>query len=518
MKKILTFIISTVLLFAIYITLIDPIIFGKLIEKRSPFADIREKIASIVNSGSDGDEDNSETVGGSAGGGGSIVTPSNGIDYVYYTQDKSVTGLTGACLLTSFAMLITNAGRIVGTPKEYGPVDVYLANKTIKAAEAAVKTEDDKQKKIVDAATAAADKQKDLAEELRVAMLDEQSKELDALNKKYNEYITTFKNDEEKKLQINEWYYNERLKIAVKYIDKEIDEEERLVKEVAEKQKLLDATSREKITTKFAEIDKDAEKQLYTAEREKTATTSPWGDIDTEIAKLENVKSITQQILTSKLDAIDTELKAVEISEERRAELLAQRVVLEETTKQQLDQLNAQYEAQQKKRTQTIASFSVQAFTQALAGASQLISALQANIDTTTEEGFEKSKEMQKANVWINTASGILSAIASAWQLGPIAGAIVGSINAAFTLATGIAQIANINKQKFDSASAIGGSSSTPSVTPYINQSLPVTYTRNVQSNSETENLNQPIRAYVVESDLNDAQKREMARQQNSEF
>ena len=128
MKKFLTFIISTVLLFAIYITLIDPIIFGKLIEKRSPFADIREKIVSMVNSGSGGDEDNSETVGGIAGGGGSIVTPSNGIDYVYYTQDKSVTGLTGACLLTSFAMLITNAGRIVGTPKEYGPVDVYLAN------------------------------------------------------------------------------------------------------------------------------------------------------------------------------------------------------------------------------------------------------------------------------------------------------------------------------------------------------------------------------------------------------
>ena len=136
MKRFLTFIISTVLLFAIYITVLDPIIFGKLLERESPFSEIREQLVSMVNFNSDGDEKVSggtSSVGGSGssgggGSGGSSVTPSNGINYVYYTQDKSVTGLTGACLLTSFAMLITNAGRIVGTPKEYGPVDVYLAN------------------------------------------------------------------------------------------------------------------------------------------------------------------------------------------------------------------------------------------------------------------------------------------------------------------------------------------------------------------------------------------------------
>ena len=131
MKRFFVFVISSVLIFSIYIALIDPIIFGKLTEKRSPFASIREKAISLIDGlKKDNDEEPSSSGSGSTvkPGGSQEVSGPEGIEYVYYTQDKSVTGLTGACLLTSFAMLITNAGRIVGTPKEYGPVDVYLAN------------------------------------------------------------------------------------------------------------------------------------------------------------------------------------------------------------------------------------------------------------------------------------------------------------------------------------------------------------------------------------------------------
>ena len=47
---------------------------------------------------------------------------------VYYNQSKSEIGYSQGCLLTSYAMVITNAGRYTGNSKEYDPVDLYLAN------------------------------------------------------------------------------------------------------------------------------------------------------------------------------------------------------------------------------------------------------------------------------------------------------------------------------------------------------------------------------------------------------
>ena len=48
--------------------------------------------------------------------------------YVWCTQKTSLLGFHSGCLLTSYSMLIINAGRHVGTEKNYDPVDVYLGN------------------------------------------------------------------------------------------------------------------------------------------------------------------------------------------------------------------------------------------------------------------------------------------------------------------------------------------------------------------------------------------------------
>jgi len=47
---------------------------------------------------------------------------------VYYNQSKDEIGYSEGCLLTSYAMVITNAGRYTGNRKEYNPIDLYLAN------------------------------------------------------------------------------------------------------------------------------------------------------------------------------------------------------------------------------------------------------------------------------------------------------------------------------------------------------------------------------------------------------
>jgi hypothetical protein len=48
--------------------------------------------------------------------------------FVWCTQKTSLLGFSSGCLLTSYSMLIINAGRYIGTEKNYDPVDVYLAN------------------------------------------------------------------------------------------------------------------------------------------------------------------------------------------------------------------------------------------------------------------------------------------------------------------------------------------------------------------------------------------------------
>ena len=181
MKKLFSGIMLIAILFVLYVSVIDPFVYQKAMYGGTPFMDMinnfKDKIEDLYgedenSSGSGGSVNSGSVVPGNQGGNTTGSTPSGGtpsggtpsggttgetpgggtakpspepaptpaptpapgntsglpINYKYYTQDKSVTGLTGACLLTSFAMLITNAGRYYNSPKEYGPVDVYLAN------------------------------------------------------------------------------------------------------------------------------------------------------------------------------------------------------------------------------------------------------------------------------------------------------------------------------------------------------------------------------------------------------
>ena len=156
------------------------------------------------------------------------------------------------------------------------------------------------------------------------------------------------------------------------------------------------------------------------------------------------------------------------------------------------------------------------AFTQALSSASQIIGAIQAGIDTTTEEGFEKNKKLQKAQAWINIAQGILTAISTGMQLGPILGPIIGAANAATVATVGAIQISNINKQKFNGESPISTETFTPSIN--LGETMPIQYTRELLTDSETTNLNKEQRVYVLESDISNTQENVKVKESNSSF
>lgn len=127
--------------------------------------------------------------------------------------------------------------------------------------------------------------------------------------------------------------------------------------------------------------------------------------------------------------------------------------------------------------------------------------------DTSSKEGFETQKKMQISATVMNMLSGIMSAWASAMQLGPIAGPIFGAINTAATAALGSVQIAKISQQKFGQKQNGSGSANTSSAAVSNMIMPPVQYSNAVQGAS-TEGAIKDTKVYVTETDIADTQKK----------
>ena len=124
---------------------------------------------------------------------------------------------------------------------------------------------------------------------------------------------------------------------------------------------------------------------------------------------------------------------------------------------------------------------------------------------------FENVKRLRMAEVIINTLAGATAAFMGWQDKGQPWGAIIGAVQAAATLASGWAQLRQIQDTEFGSTKSGGGGSTmmaqvTP-VMPDYNPQMSGTLT----GQQETEELvnaitEKPIRAYVVESDITNAQ------------
>lgn len=126
--------------------------------------------------------------------------------------------------------------------------------------------------------------------------------------------------------------------------------------------------------------------------------------------------------------------------------------------------------------------------------------------DTSSKEGFETQKKMQISATVMNMLSGIMSAWASAMQLGPIAGPIFGAINTAATAALGGVQIAKISQQKFGQKQ--NGGSATPSSGAVNNMIMPPVQYSNAVQGASTEGAIKDTKVYVTETDIADTQRK----------
>ena len=148
----------------------------------------------------------------------------------------------------------------------------------------------------------------------------------------------------------------------------------------------------------------------------------------------------------------------------------------------------------------------------AIGAASQVTQALADQEDSSTKEGFDRQKNLQKASVILSGIQGSVAAVTNAIRdLGFPAGPIVGGTMATAIAGMTAAQVAAIERTSFEGS---GTTSSAPSVsvTPVvsgIDESLP---TQTVVTNQQDQ------RVYILESDIQSSNKRVKVREENTTF
>lgn len=135
------------------------------------------------------------------------------------------------------------------------------------------------------------------------------------------------------------------------------------------------------------------------------------------------------------------------------------------------------------------------------AGTSGLLNGI---ADMLEEEG-KSAKNLRIAAATIDMISGAVTAFSTAQQLGPIAGPIVGAINAAAVVASGLANIAKIRATNVskDAAPTSSAPAQATVSAPALETAVPTTTVINgARTETALNRASQPSRVYVVQSDI----------------
>lgn len=374
-----------------------------------------------------------------------------------------------------------------------------------------------------------------IAEEARKALIDTQEEELAEAERIYNEKKAKLEKFGYSTVELTEAYEKQKLEIITKY---------------AEKQKAIDdkkAADTEKLQTNLLDSIKNSLSQISTNSSlaEKTTNTKfdekslvldnndTIGAIQLEIDKTLELQLIREQAFNEQMAQIQAVLDAEKerdlLTAEQEAELQKQydtlqqeKVLATAEATNQINALNKQMIEQQKADNIELAQNITTTFTSALNAASNILSAVQEGIDTTNKEGFEKNKNLQIANATIQAIVGITTALAGAYttKTGPWDIPLAYLQAATIAATTGI-QIANIKKQTYDGSGSSGNLNGGVGVSPNISMAdmIPINYTKDVLTDTETAELNKQNKVYVVEeSDITETQRNVKVKEDNASF
>jgi hypothetical protein len=142
-----------------------------------------------------------------------------------------------------------------------------------------------------------------------------------------------------------------------------------------------------------------------------------------------------------------------------------------------------------------------------------------ADEEELSKEEQKKVKNLRIAGATMDMLSGIVGAISSTAGMGPVGWAL-GAIQAGIITTTGIMNIQKIKNTDVTggSTSSLGGGASvTPNIGSYSSE-LPVNYTRNITTSSEMDELNKEQKVYILESDIQESNKKVSIRESESSF
>ena len=254
----------------------------------------------------------------------------------------------------------------------------------------------------------------------------------------------------------------------------------------------------------------DDQRNAESAEKSKSdALTAQY---EKEQAYLEKRKGLLQEMLQAETDP----QKRLDIEQQ----IIDTEISMEEGKYNELARLGDEAnkkEAERQQRRQAIFAAGAQAASSIL---NSIADAYEAN-DEKAAENEDKIKALRITAAVIDTIQGAVTAFATAQQLGPIAGPIIGGINAAAVTAMGIANIQKIKNTKIGDANASvdGGGTGRATASPAAySAENPFNYTRQVTGASEVEELNRDQRVYILESDIQASNRRVEIREQETSF
>lgn len=204
------------------------------------------------------------------------------------------------------------------------------------------------------------------------------------------------------------------------------------------------------------------------------------------LKQLENETLTTDQrkLIKLELDSIDEQLTENEIDRENKKNKVRENV-------------NKQYQESIKARL-------------------ALASKVAGSMATIWGEESKVGKGFATAQALIDTYSAANSAYSAMAGI-PIVGPALGAAAAAAAIAAGIANVKKI--WEVDETSGASASSASASVAaPAALNTAPVEYTRNLLGDKETDLLNEPVKCYVVESDITNAQTKVAVTESNASF
>lgn len=361
--------------------------------------------------------------------------------------------------------------------------------------------------------------------EIEYLNMSAMNKELADLKKIYEEKYAIVKGNEEAINKLKQWYSAETFKIEEKYRKQELEQNKQVVQEI---NKIDEDRIKKSYNTDISQSKSYTDTRTQQVSSYFDNAIANYGDdrivaINLEIEKTLQLQKIQEDGYNAQIAMIQEVLTSSILSAESRTEyeqqlldLQAERINKTSENNNIIAQLNKELVNEQIAQNKVLKQNIISTYTSSLSTVQSILGALSDGIDTTNREGFEKNKKLQKANATIGMLVGITNALSGAfttksgpWDL------ILAGIQASAIATSGAIQIANINKQRFD-----GGDADSVSVTPNmnINDSMPIQYTRELLTDTETTELNKSTKVYVLESEITETQDNVRVKEANSSF